>query len=289
VIHRHWKTALRFVPPVLLGVILWREKPWTVELSAGAPWAVAAVVAVNLGISLPLKAARWRVALQDRPPFLQALAATFEGVFANAAIGLGSGDLIRAARLRREGRFGLDYAATLAERGAEALAFALMLFATALVARLGALALALAGAIVAAYVGLLVAGRVLLPSLGRWPRFARALAAGLEASTPRRVAIMVAISLVGWSCEVVTLVLMQRAFDIAPSIPTAMLTLVGINAAIAVPSAAGNFGTYEAGASMALIASGVGRDVAVAYAFTYHLSHVIPVAAVATAIYFIRR
>ena len=95
-----WKTALRCLPLVLLGVVLVREKPWTIHLAARAPWAVAASIALNLSAFLPLKAARWRVALTQPPPFRQVLAATFEGLLANAAIGFGSGDVVRAARLR---------------------------------------------------------------------------------------------------------------------------------------------------------------------------------------------
>ena len=61
-----------------------------------------------------------------------------------------------------------------------------------------------------------------------------------------------------------------------------------INAAIVIPSLPGNFGTFEAGATMALVMCGAPRDVAVLYALTYHLSHVIPVAVIATVVYAIR-
>ena len=54
-----WKTALRFFPLCLLGVVLWREKPWTVQFSATAPWAIAASILLNFAVFLPLKAARW--------------------------------------------------------------------------------------------------------------------------------------------------------------------------------------------------------------------------------------
>jgi hypothetical protein len=135
--------ALRLLPLCLLAVVLWREHPWTVQLSAGAPWAVAAAIVLNFAVSLPLKAARWRVALLDRPPFRQVLAATIEGLLANAAIGFGSGDLVRAARLRADrSRLGADYACTWAERGAELLALAVLVFVTALVTKLGTLVLA---------------------------------------------------------------------------------------------------------------------------------------------------
>lgn len=281
--------VLRCLPLGLLAVVLWREKPWTVELSASAPWAVAATILLNFVVYLPLKAARWRVALPAPPPFRQVLAATLEGLLANAAIGFGSGDLVRAARLRgRQGQLAVDYASTWAERGAELLALALLIFATALATGLGALALVLSALVALAYVALLLAGRRLVPRLGRWPRLARALAAGLAASTPRRVAVMAGLSLLGWACELVMLLLFQTAFHLAPSFRMALLTLVGINAAIVIPTLPGNFGTFEAGATMALVMCGAGAEVAVLYALTYHLTHVIPVALLATTVYLVR-
>jgi hypothetical protein len=278
----------------LLGVVLWREKPWTVHLAANAPWAVAAAILLNLSVSLPLRAARWRLALIAPPPFRQVLAATVEGLLANAAIGFGSGDLVRAARLRRSSeqlpsaQLAIDYGCTWAERGAEALALAVLVFVTALLTNLGSVALGLSVLGMLGYAALLTSGRYLLPRLERWPRVERALSSGLQASTPRRVTAMAALSLLGWSSEIVMLVLFQGAFHLAPSFRTALLTLVGINAAIAIPTLPGNFGTFEAGVTMALVMSGAPRDVAVSYALTYHLTHVIPVAVVATGVYLYR-
>ena len=174
-------------------VVLWREKPWTVTLAANAPWAVAAAILLNLSVSLPLKAARWRLALIDPPPFRQVLAATIEGLLANAAIGFGSGDLVRAARLRGPGvapderskqlpsrQLAADYACTWAERGAEVLALAILV-----VRHRAADEPRHAGP------GLLGAGhrwdtprcsrggRYLVPRLGRWPRVAARAVVGL--------------------------------------------------------------------------------------------------------------
>jgi uncharacterized membrane protein YbhN (UPF0104 family) len=286
---RAWGPILRALPLGLLVAVLWRERPWTVQLAAGAPWAVAAAIGINFAMSLPLKAARWRVALLDPPPFRAVLAAIFEGLLANAAIGFGSGDLVRAARLRRdERRLAVDYACTWAERGAEALALAILVFVTALVTKLGTVAAGLALVAGAGYLAGLAAGRFIVPRLARWPRTQQVLSAALEASTRRRVAAIVALSLLGWASEAVMLVLFQGAFHLEPSFRTALLTLVGINAAIVIPTLPGNFGTFEAGATIALVMSGVPRDVAVSYALTYHLAHVIPVAAAATAVYFVR-
>ena len=296
------------MPLCLLALVLWREKPWTVHLAANAPWAVAAAILLNLSVSLPLKAARWRLALIDPPPFRQVLAATVEGLLANAAIGFGSGDLVRAARLRRSSeplsesraddqasenqllssQLAIDYGCTWAERGAEALALAILVFVAALLTKLGNVALVISLLAMLGYGALLTTGRYLVPRLGRWPRVARALSSGLQASTPRRVTAMAALSLLGWSSESVMLVLFQGAFHLEPSFRTALVTLVGINAAIAIPTLPGNFGTFEAGVTMALVMCGAPRDVAVSYALTFHLTHVIPVAVLATGVYLYR-
>ena len=262
------KTVLRCLPLCLLAVVFWREKPWTVKLSSSAPWAMVATVLLNFAVYLPLKAARWRVALTSPPPFRQVLAATIEGLLANAAIGFGSGDLVRSARLRQQPtQLSADYACTWAERGAEVLALSLLIFVTALTMRLGTMALVISFLGVAAYAVVLGAGRFIVPRLGRWPRVQRALSAGLQASTPRRVVLMSLLSLLGWSSELVMLMLFQWAFHLPPSFGMALLTLVGINAAIVIPTLPGNFGTFEAGATMVYLvrsrrpASGVGTQI----------------------------
>ena len=263
------KTVLRCLPLCLLGVVLWREKPWQVSLSSSMPWAMAATILLNFVVFLPIKAARWRVALTDPPPFRQVLAATIEGLLANAAIGFGSGDVVRSARLRQHTeQMTADYACTWAERGAEVLALALLVFITALTMKLGTFALVFSALVAIGYFVLQVAGRRLVPRLGRFPRLGRAFRAGLSASTPKRVAAMVALSLIGWGSEMVMLVLFQSAFHLQPSFHVALITLVGINAAIVIPTLPGNFGTFEAGAIMALVMCGTPHDVAVLYALT---------------------
>jgi uncharacterized membrane protein YbhN (UPF0104 family) len=283
------KTILRVLPLALLAGVLWREKPWNVHLSARMPWAIVGTIVLNFATYLPIKALRWRVALTNPPPFRDVLAATLEGLLANAAIGFGSGDVVRAARLRRhQSQLTVDYACAWAERGAEVLALALLVFVAALVFKLGSVALAFSALAVLGYAAVLAGGRWLAPRLARWPRVQQAVESGVQASTPRRVAAMTALSLLGWASELLMLIFFQMAFDIPPSFRLALLTLVGINAAIVIPTLPGNFGTFEAGALMALAMGGVARDVAVLYALTYHLTHALPVALVATTVYLVR-
>jgi uncharacterized membrane protein YbhN (UPF0104 family) len=289
VIPRPVKIVLRWLPLCLLVVVFWREKPWTVRLSSSAPWAIIATIVLNFVVYLPLKAARWRVVLTSPPPFRQVLAATIEGLLANAAIGFGSGDLVRAARLRQQQRqIAIDYACTWAERGAEVLALSLLIFVTAVTMHLGTTAMVISALGVVAYGMALGLGRFLVPRLGHWPRVQGALSSGLQASTPRRVVLMAILSMLGWASELVMLMLFQWAFHLPLSASAALLTLLGINAAIVIPSAPANFGTFEAGAIMALVMCGTPHETAMLFALTYHLTHVIPVAVVATVVYLIR-
>jgi uncharacterized membrane protein YbhN (UPF0104 family) len=253
------------------------------------PWAIVGTIVLNFATYLPIKALRWRVALTNPPPFREVLAATLEGLLANAAVGFGSGDVVRAARLRRhQSQLAVDYACAWAERGAEVLALALLVFVAAIVFRLGTVALAFSVVAVLGYAAVLAGGRWLAPRLARWPRAQHAVVSGVQASTRRRVAVMTTLSLLGWASEIVMLLFFQMAFGIPPSFKLALLTLVGINAAIVIPTLPGNFGTFEAGALMALALGGVAHDLAVLYALTYHLTHVLPVALVATTVYLVR-
>jgi len=130
VMHPRWKIALRCLPLCLLAVVLWREKRGRSGCRR-APVGRDGVDPAHLVVFLPLKAARWRVALTDPPPFRRVLAATIEGLLANAAIGFAAATSWRAARCARAA-LAADYACTWAERGAEVLALAALVFVTAL-------------------------------------------------------------------------------------------------------------------------------------------------------------
>jgi uncharacterized membrane protein YbhN (UPF0104 family) len=286
---RRLKSVARFLPLVLLAVVLWREKPWTIGVWGQVPYAMLVTVVLNFAVFLPMKAARWRVALNNPPPFRHVFAVTIEGLLANAAIGLGSGDLVRAARLRREQpQLAIDYASTWAEHGAEALALLILILVASRFVQLGT------AVTVCTLLGMLIYGLLLLlgkrfvPCLKVYPRLQRALDSALCASTPRRVTLMMLLSLAGWASELLMLSAFFWAFRVPVEFHTVLLTLVGINAAIVIPAIPGNFGTFEAGATVAMVLCGVPRETAVMLALTYHLTHVIPVVIVATTVFLIR-
>jgi uncharacterized membrane protein YbhN (UPF0104 family) len=211
-----------------------------------------------------------------------------EGLLANAAVGFGSGDVVRSARLRGTSTFTADYGATMAERGAELVAVAMLLLIGGTVAGLGWPAIAGACACLAVYAAGLTFGRRLLPRLARWPRLASGIAAGVDASSPGRVVAMTALSLAGWLSEMVILMIGLQAFGLPSSAGTALLVLLGINVAIVVPGPPANFGTFEAGVVAALGIAGVPVDRALLFGLGYHLLMTIPTALTGAAVFLAR-
>jgi uncharacterized membrane protein YbhN (UPF0104 family) len=54
------------------------------------------------------------------------------------------------------------------------------------------------------------------------------------------------------------------------------MVLLSINLALLLPSTPANLGVLEAGAVLALTASGVGAELALAFALLYHAVHLVP-------------
>jgi uncharacterized membrane protein YbhN (UPF0104 family) len=279
---------LRLLPAVLLAVVLYREKPWARQWPSISWTAIAEMCAINFAVYLPMKAWRWKVALSAPPRFAALYASLLEGLLVSTAVGFGSGDIVRSARLRGTGNFTADYGATMAERGAELVAVAILLLLGGTIAHLGWPANVGALACLVVYALGLVFGRQLLPRLGRWPKLAAGISAGLDASTPRRVIGMTLLSLAGWLSEVGILMIGLHAFGLPDSAATALLVLLGINVAIVVPGPPANFGTFEAGVVAALGIAGVGVDRALLFGLGYHLIMTIPTA-LAGAVIFLAR
>jgi len=111
----------------------------------------------------------------------------------------------------------------------------------------------------------LAAGRSLVPRLGRWPRVAARAVVGPAGVHARRVAAMAALSLVGWGCELVMLVLFQSAFHLDPASTLALLTLVGIKRRHRHPDLARQLRHLRSRRHDGLVMCGAPRDVAVLY------------------------
>jgi uncharacterized membrane protein YbhN (UPF0104 family) len=286
---RPWLTRLlRLIPAALLLLVLLRERPWAQPWPHISPAAVLAMVAINFAAFLPLRTWRWRVALSTPPAFTALYASLLEGLLASIALGFGSGDVVRAARVRGAGGFSRSYGATIAERGAELLAIACLVLLGVAVAGLGWAGVTAATLIIAGYAATLIFGHRVLPRLRRWPRLARvasALEAGLAASQPGPVAAMVALSLAGWLSELAIIMIGLHAFGLPSTAGTALLALLGIQLAIALPGPPANVGTFEAGVVAGLRLAGVSVEKALLFGLGYHLVMTVPVALAGAAVF----
>ncbi len=102
---------------------------------------------------------------------------------------------------------------------------------------------------------------------------------GLVASRdPRALAFSFGASLVAWGLEINVTKLSMEAVGLHLPVTAAILVLVAVNLALAVPFAPpGNIGTLEVGATLALLEFHVPKEQALAFALCYHLLQVVPI------------
>ena len=100
------------------------------------------------------------------------------------------------------------------------------------------------------------------------------------ARQPKALGVSFAASLVSWVLEVPVVVWALWAVGLHLPIPAAFLILASVNLALMFPVAPpANLGTVELGATLALLQFGVPKEQALAFALTYHLLQVVPIAA----------
>jgi len=92
------------------------------------------------------------------------------------------------------------------------------------------------------------------------------------------------LSLVAWTCETVMIVLAARAMGLQVSFPLAIVVLLGINLAMALPSTPAGAGPFEGATVAVLMFAGVGKGQALAFALFYHAIQVIPVTVAGVAV-----
>jgi uncharacterized protein (TIRG00374 family) len=85
------------------------------------------------------------------------------------------------------------------------------------------------------------------------------------------------LSLLAWGCETAMIVLAARAMDLRISLPLAIVVLLGINLAMALPSTPASAGPFEGATVAVLMSAGVGKAPALAFAIFYHAVQVIPI------------
>jgi uncharacterized protein (TIRG00374 family) len=94
---------------------------------------------------------------------------------------------------------------------------------------------------------------------------------------PSTLTSVMALSLLAWICEIVMVALCARALGIPVGLALGPVILLGINLAIAVPSAPASTGPFEGATVVVLSLAGIAKGPALAFALTYHAVQVIPV------------
>lgn len=94
--------------------------------------------------------------------------------------------------------------------------------------------------------------------------------------SPGRFARALTLGMLAWVLEGATTWLTLQALGISISPAVAVITLLAVNVALAVPAPPGNLGTFEVGAVLALTALGVPKETAIAFALCYHGVQLVP-------------
>jgi len=243
------------------------------------------VVAIN-GLMLTIRAARLQVLLS---PARASLASLFRAVLTSSAINnvfpLRAGDVARLYML--ESCAGIGKSTAMAIAVVEKLLEVVVLAALALGATCFAPAQSWVLGTGAVALGVAVAALVILRRLadggsGRIPGFLRAAAARIAPGmtvlrSSEAMAETLGASLAAWSCEIAMIILCARAIGLHVGPVLAVVVLLGINLAMAVPALPANAGTFESAAAVVLVFAKVGKPTAVAFALLYHLVQVVPV------------
>ncbi|HTB56420.1 MAG TPA: lysylphosphatidylglycerol synthase transmembrane domain-containing protein [Polyangia bacterium] len=246
---------------------------------------LVAVVAIN-GLMLTVRAARLQVLLS---PARASLASLLRAVVASSALNnvfpLRAGDVARLYML--ESCAGIGKSAAMAIAVVEKLLEVVVLAALALVATCFAPNQSWVLGTGAAALGVAIASLVVLRRMadgrrGRLPGFLRSAAARIAPGmavlrSSEATAETLGASLAAWSCEIAMIILCARAIDLHVPLVLAVVVLLGINLAMAVPALPANAGTFESAAAVVLVFARVAKPTAVAFALLYHLVQVVPV------------
>lgn len=92
------------------------------------------------------------------------------------------------------------------------------------------------------------------------------------------------LSIAIWMVETMMVIICAKALGMVISAPLSIVTLVGINLALAVPSTPANVGPFEAGVVVVLTSAGFAKPEALAFGLIYHLVQILPVTVVGLAI-----
>ncbi len=251
---------------------------------------LVAVVALN-ALVMGVRAVRLRLLLQRAAGLRACWLAKLTASAMNNVIPLRGGDMARLWMLQRHARISKTAAGAVAV--VEGLFDLATLGVLALVgaARLPAQRWAVGVALVvgpgaAALIGisrrLAARPRTSAKDPGRWHRVFLRAAARIEPGVralrqPGIIPRLAATSLLSWALEGCMVVICARAVHLPIGFGLAMVVLLAINVAMAVPSSPAGAGAFEGAVVVVLTLAGIGKSPAVAFALLYHLVQVVPV------------
>jgi uncharacterized membrane protein YbhN (UPF0104 family) len=245
--------------------------------SAAWGWVALALVC-NLVANTVARVRRWQALLQpiahrQRASFFDLARLFYAATALSNLLPARAGEAVRVVELSRRRGYpaGALIAAQLAEKGIEAISLGLLCGACAILPGANPGPLALAGALAVAAVALLVALPGSAPGVAG--RFVQALRA---VHAERSWVTSLFWSILSDATDLVLVGLCLRALGIDVPLPVWALILLSINLAILLPSTPGQIGVLEAGAVVALAASGVAAEPALAFALVYHAVHLVP-------------
>ncbi|HWE42785.1 MAG TPA: lysylphosphatidylglycerol synthase transmembrane domain-containing protein [Gemmatimonadaceae bacterium] len=317
-----WRGAIGIALSIALLVyalhdVNFRVVAATLQRSNIPLFALATIAATAI---FPLRARRWRVILDPVAPdlpFSSLWRATAIGMMIGNIVPARAGELARAYALSREEPkvgFAAAFASIAVDRVFDAVVILFLLFIAMLDpafpsgTRIADQPVAnWAGGGIIAVVALLAVlyALVLFPArvLTIYEFFVRRLAPKLEARgrdallafagglsvlrAPRRFASVLGWTMVHWLCNALAFWLGFKAVGIATPFSAALFVQGIIAIGVAIPSAPGFFGVFEAIARESLAVYGVGPDLAVAWAIGFHILSFIPITVIG-AVYFAR-
>jgi len=254
---------------------------------------LASVVALNGGM-MALKASRLRLLLGQAPSFRSCFLATLTTSAINNVVPLRGGDMARVWMLERHARITKSAAAAVAvvEALFDLISLAVVAFVGGLALHeqrwaVGTTSILLGAAVVLMWLMKRMNGNRAFESadkpvangvLGRIRRLVERAEPGMRAlRKPETIAVAMALSLIVWVFEMGMVMLSARAIHLSVGPALAIVTLLGINLAMALPSMPASAGAFESGATLVLVLSGIPKAQAIAFALLYHVIQVVPV------------
>ena len=240
-------------------------------------WVVLAAF-LNVVGNTVARVRRWQALLEpiphrQRASFLDLVRVSYASGAISNLLPARAGEAVRVVELKRRRGYpaGALIAAQLAEKGIEAISLGLLLGLCALLPGTRLPPLGIAGAVAAGAVALLAVLPRRAPGVaGRFLHALRAVHA--ERSWIR--SLLWSLLSDGIDLLLVGLCLRALGIDVHPAVWG--MVLLSINLALLLPTTPGNLGVLEAGAVVALTASGVAPEPALAFALVYHAVHLIP-------------